>query len=67
MTDVIYADQGSVVQITPVSPAAKEWIDDNVASEGWQWLGRSLCIDWRYGALLLADLEDAGFVVDGAH
>ena len=45
MTDVTYADQGSVVQITPVSPAAKEWIDDNVASEGWQWLGRSLCID----------------------
>lgn len=65
MSDVVYSDEGSVVRITPQSREARAWIDGNVVCEGWQWLGASLCVDWRCGALVLAALEDAGFAVDG--
>jgi hypothetical protein len=66
MTDVTFCDEGSLVRITPLTEAALDWIDANVASEGLQWLGRSLCVDWRHGALILVGLEDAGLEVDGS-
>jgi len=50
----------TVYGLTPVSEEAKQWIDDNVASEPWQWLGRSLVIENRY----LADIIE-GMVNDG--
>jgi hypothetical protein len=50
MPDFLIADHGSVVTIAPVSEAARDWIDENVASEPWQWLGGALCIDHRYAA-----------------
>lgn len=65
MTDVAYFDLGSIVRITPMTAAAREWIEANVSSEEWQWKGRSLCVDWRFGALVLAAVEDAGFDVAG--
>jgi hypothetical protein len=40
-------DTGSIVQIIPLTPAASEWLDENVESEGWQWMGNALCIDPR--------------------
>jgi hypothetical protein len=65
MTDVTYFDHGSIVRITPMTAAAREWINENISCEGWQWMGLSLCIDWRFGALVLAAIEDAGFEVNG--
>ncbi len=64
-TDVTYFDHGSIVRITPLTATAREWIDANLSFESWQWMGRSLCIDWRDGVLVLAAIEDAGFEVGG--
>ena len=39
MSDFLITDHGSIIAIVPLTPAAIEWIDENVASEPWQWLG----------------------------
>ena len=31
--------------ITPKSDRAKEWVDENVGLEPWQWLGDSFAVD----------------------
>jgi hypothetical protein len=44
MPDFLIADHGSICMVAPVSDAAHEWLDENVASEPWQWLGGALSI-----------------------
>lgn len=53
-------DEGTIVQIIPVSQTAKDWIDENVESEGWQWLGRALCIDHRYAEDIIDGMLSEG-------
>ena len=55
MSDFLFSDHGSVVAIAPLTPAGIEWIDGNVVSEPWQWLGGALCVNPRYAR----DLQDA--------
>ena len=40
---------------------ARDWIDENVASEPWQWLGGALCVDHRYAGDLIEAIADDGF------
>jgi hypothetical protein len=54
---------GSIVGITPMNAAAREWIAENVSSEGWQWLGATLNIDTRYAEDLINGISEAGFTV----
>ena len=51
---------GSVVLIRPLTPGAREWIDQNVGPEPWQWMGGALACEPRY----VADLVD-GMIADG--
>ena len=57
-------DEGSVVGIAPVSEAARDWIDEKVHSESWQWMGGTLWIDHRYADPIIAGMIDDG-LVDG--
>ena len=50
--------------IEPKSEAAREWIEENVITEGWQWLGRNLAVDHHYIETLVEGLESAGFTED---
>lgn len=59
----IIADEGSVVLIRPVSDAGREWLDENVESESYQWLGGNLAIEHGYADGLLAAMEEAGLGV----
>lgn len=63
MTDFRINDQGSVVGFTPVSQSAKEWFDENVQSEGWQWMGNTLYADHRMAQGLIEGIEAEGFEV----
>ncbi len=47
MRDFLIADHGSIISIVPITEAALKWIDENVVSEPWQWLGGALCVDRR--------------------
>lgn len=61
MIDFTIADHGSLFLIRPVSKAARQWLDENVVAEPWQWLGGALAVDHRFARDILAELVDAGF------
>ena len=63
MADFQIADHGSIISIKPVSDAARTWIDDNVVSEPWQWLGSTLCVDARCARQLIDEIDAAGFEI----
>ncbi len=61
MRDFLIADHGSIISIVPNTEAALKWIDENVVSEPWQWLGGALCVDRRYARDLTDEIAAAGF------
>ena len=61
---VQYGLLGSPCLITPLTPAAKDWIEENISPEGWQWLGKNLCVNPNTLELLINDLRDSGLLVD---
>jgi len=63
MNDVQVTNCGSVWQFTPMNEGALSWIGENVQAEGWQWLGDSLVVDWRYGMGLVELMRNAGLLV----
>jgi hypothetical protein len=60
MTDLTVRNEGTIVQIIPNTLLARNWISENVQSEGWQWLGMTLCVDHRMAGPLLE-----GAILDG--
>lgn len=65
MADFSVGYDGSVAVIDVLSEAAREWIDEHVESEGWQWLGKSrLCIEPRYAAPIVDGMVEAGLTVE---
>gem|GEM_PF-5862770 len=45
------------------SDDAREWINERLVSEGWQWLGVTLWVDGRFADEVLAGLVEAGLLV----
>lgn len=58
--DVLVANEGTVVSFRPVSEAGKAFIEENVESESWQWLGDALVVDHRYAEPLIQGMLDDG-------
>jgi len=53
---------GSIVQFY-LSDAALAWVNENVQTEGWQWMGkRMLCVDHRYAPGLGEALAEQGLL-----
>lgn len=63
MVDLLVRDEGTVVVFSPVSKPAREWIDEHVCSEPWQWLGDNLVVDHRYAPVLIAAAAESGLGV----
>jgi len=63
MSDFQIADHGSIISIKPVSEAARAWVDENVVSEPWQWLGGALCVDIRCARNLIDEIAADGFEI----
>lgn len=61
--DVRIENHGSVFLVTPLSLEAQEWIDQNVETESWQWMGRSLGVEWRFADMLANEMTLAGLEV----
>lgn len=55
---------GTITLLRPLTPACKAWIDENVASEGWQWFGGALAVEPRYLDTLVTDMLEEGFRPD---
>lgn len=58
--DVIATSHGSIVAVCPVTPAAKEWVEEHVALESWQWMGNMFAVEPRYLEDLLMGMEQDG-------
>jgi len=64
MEDVMVTPAGSVVRFRLCSPAAHEWVRENVQLESWQWLGVAVfAVDWRYASPIMRGMLDAGLLV----
>ena len=63
MSDFQITNQGSIFLIRPLNPAARQWLDENVVSEPWQWVQDALCVETRFARDLVVELEEAGFRV----
>ena len=63
MPDFEIRNEGTVFTVTPLTLAGREWLDANVESEGWQWLGRSLVVDHRYAGGLVEAILESGLEV----
>lgn len=48
MPDLRFSSHGSIVTIAPETERGRQWMDDNLAAESWQWLGNSLGVEWRF-------------------
>jgi hypothetical protein len=63
MSDFQIIDQGSIFLIRPLNEAARQWLDENVVSEPWQWVDDALCVEPRFARDLLIEIEEAGFEI----
>ncbi len=63
MNDVSVSNQGTIVAIIANTPAAREWIDENVKAESWQWLGNTLGVEPRYAGPILEGMQAAGLTI----
>ncbi len=50
--------------IKPKTEAAKNWIDENVKTEPWQWLAGNLAVDHHFIEDLELGMLDAGLTTD---
>lgn len=55
---------GSVYMVTSLTPAAKAWVEEHVALEGWQWMGPSFAVEPRYLETLRFGAESDGLSFD---
>jgi hypothetical protein len=54
---------GTVFTFCPLTPAAKEWVSENVHTESYQWLGATFCVEHRYAWALAEGMIDVGLVL----
>jgi hypothetical protein len=53
---------GTITLLHPLTAACREWIDDNVHVEGWQWFGNNgFAVEPRYLDYLVGVLGEHGF------
>lgn len=64
MSDFTVHDEGSVVLINPLSPAAKDWLDEHAVTESWQWWAGMLAVEHRYAQALIEAMQEEGLVCD---
>ena len=53
----------SITSFTLLTEAARDWFDENVHAEGWQWFGGRLCIEARFTDAIVDGLLCDGLVV----
>jgi hypothetical protein len=61
--DVLVRNEGTVFVFCPLTERAQTWIDENVQSKSWQWLGSVFVVEHRYAWGLAVGMTDAGLVL----
>jgi hypothetical protein len=61
--DITVDDHGSIFMFTPISKLAREWVEEHLRLEGWQWLGASFAVEHRFARSLAEGMAEDGLVV----
>ena len=61
--DVLVENHGSVFVFTPLTAAAREFVEEHVHLESYQWLGASFAVEHRYARDLAQGMIDDGLEV----
>ena len=64
VADFIVDRSGSIVSLTPMNQAAREWVAEHCHIEPWQWLGATFNIDARYAPDLIDGIVAAGLTIE---
>ena len=62
--DIRIHQDGSMVGLEIVSDTAKTWVDENVDSEGYQWLGNTLWVEARFAGTVAHGAINDGLTVE---
>lgn len=62
LPDVLIRNEGSVFLFRPITPAAKQWIDENVQPNA-QWFANALVVEHRYATDLATAMREDGLVL----
>lgn len=60
---MLVENAGTVFTFYPLTAKAKEWIDENVHSELWQWFGNVFVVEHRYAWSLAQGMKDDGLLL----
>lgn len=61
--DLRFVCLGTVWLIEPLTECGKQWLEGEVYSEPWQWLGSALGVEWRCVSFLLEAAEEDGLTI----
>jgi hypothetical protein len=61
--DVLVRNDGTVFVFCPLTDRAKDWLEENVEIEPWQWFGSAFVVEHRYAWGLGQGMKDAGLVL----
>lgn len=57
-------DHGSIVSFQPANEQEYSWMQDNLQTESWQWLGRNLNVDHRFADDIIALMQEEGLALE---
>ena len=63
MPDFTVSGGGSIYIVEPLSEDAKDWVDENVGLEAWQWWGNGFTVEHRYIGDLVEGMLSDGLVL----
>jgi hypothetical protein len=58
--DVLVEDQGTIIILVQLTETGEQWVNENLQTEPWQWVGGAVCVDHRMAAQILEGMEDDG-------
>lgn len=61
--DVEVKDEGSLILLIPKNSEAKQWMNDNLGLEEWQWYGGGAAIEYRYADDIIEGMQNDGLTV----
>lgn len=53
----------SVFLFEPLTDTGRDWMEENVGAESWQWLGGRLAVDAHFAFGLAAGMVEEGLIV----
>jgi hypothetical protein len=61
--DFTVDDHGTIFLVTPITTIAREWVEQHLFLEGWQWLGGGFAVEHRFVAGLVEGMVGDGLRV----